>query len=190
MEFAAAALTSIAEAGAAAGTAVTTAATGPAGVFGLANLLPGAATASSILAGGSTVLAVMNAQRAGEAKADALNMQARDADTQTQIEALQGADRRRSLKAQFVEAIGARDVATAASGTDLSFGTPAIARRQAVTDAENAVTADADATDMRIARLRQRAANYRIQSAQASAGGLGQAAALAIEGGAKILKRY
>jgi hypothetical protein len=189
MEFAAAALSSIAEAGAGIGSSIATAATGPAGIFGLGQFIPGAGTAASILGGGATVLSVLNAQRAGEAKSMALNASADDAMTQTQIEALQGLDRRTSLKAAMVQHIGERDVATAASGTDISFGTPTIARAQAIKDGERAASIDADTTETRIARLRERAANYRIQAAQASAGGLGTAAALALDGGAKILKR-
>ncbi|WP_143199915.1 hypothetical protein [Bradyrhizobium sp. NAS80.1] len=148
-----------------------------------------ASSAFSILSGASTVLSVLNANRAGEAKAAALNAQADDADTQTQIEQIQSTARQTSLKKALVQQLGERDVATAASGIDLSFGTPAIARRQDVTDSERALSIDQDTTDTRIARLRERAANYRIQAQQASAGGLGTAAALALEGGAKLLKR-
>lgn len=186
MEFAAAALASIAEAGTAAVSAGTAAA---AGGGSLVAGLGGISTAATILAGGATVLSVLNAQRAGEAKSQALNAQADDADTQTRIEALQGLDRRTSLKTQMVQALGNRDVAAAASGTDLSFGTPVIARAQAVKDSERALSIDQDTTETRIARLRERAANYRIQASQAYAGGLGTAAAAALQGGATILKR-
>jgi hypothetical protein len=191
MEFAAAALTSIASsfggasaAGAGAGAAASAGAAATAG-----SSLFSASTAFSVLSGGATVLSVLNAQRAGEAKAAALNAQADDADTQTQIEQLQSTERQTSLKKSLIAQLGQRDVATAASGVDLSFGTPAIARQQDITDSERALSIDQNTTDGRVARLRERAANYRIQASQASAGGLGQAATLALEGGAKLFKR-
>ncbi|WP_456681668.1 hypothetical protein [Bradyrhizobium sp. USDA 3311] len=148
-----------------------------------------ASSAFSVLSGASTVLSMLNANRAGEAKAQALNAQADDADLQTQVEQTQGIARQTSLKKALVAQLGERDVATAAGGTDLSFGTAAVARRQDVTDSERALSVDQDTTDLRVARLRERAANYRIQGQQASAGGLGSAAALGLEGAAKLFKR-
>jgi hypothetical protein len=185
MEFAAAALASVASAGG----AVATAATGPAGIFGLASLAPSGGTAASVLSGGATVLGMLNATRAGDAKAQALNAQADDADTSTLLEHNQGLDRRSSLKAQLVQQLGSRDVATAASGTDLSFGTPVLARAENLRDGERALAVDQGTEDSRIARLRERAANFRIQAKQASAGGLGTAAALALDGAAKFKLR-
>lgn len=191
MEFAAAAISTIASslgtAGAASG--ATAAASGATAAASAGSTLFSASSAFSILSGASTVLSVLNANRAGEAKAAALNAQADDADTQTQIEQTQATARQTSLKKALVQQLGERDVATAASGIDLSFGTPSIARRQDITDTERALSIDQDTTDSRVARLRERAANYRIQAQQASAGGLGNAAALALEGGAKLLKR-
>lgn len=181
MEFAAAALTSIASAGGASAAAGST--------FSLASLLPGASTASSILSGASTVLSVLNAQRAGEAKAMALEAQADDAIAQSQLENIQGMDRQSSLKRSLALALGQRDVATAASGTDISFGTAAIARREAITDADRALATDQETTNLNMSRLNQRSANYRIMAEQARAGGLANAVSLALEGGAKLLKR-
>lgn len=189
MEFAAAALTSIGSTITEGVGAVSAAATGPAGVFGLGQLLPSASTAASILSGGATVLSVVNAGRAGDAKAMALNAQADDAITDSRIADLQGLDRQNSLKAAMVDRLGTRDVATAASGVDLSFGTAAIARRQDVTASERALSIDQNTTNTQVARLQERAANYRVQAKQASAGGLATAASLGLEGAAKILKR-
>jgi hypothetical protein len=193
MEFAAAALTSIGSSlgatGAAIPGAVGATSIGGAPLVAAGSSLFSASSAFSVLSGASTVLSMLNANRAGEAKAAALNAQADDADTQTQIEAIQGTARQTSLKKALVQQLGDRDVATAASGVDLSFGTPAIARRQDITDTERALSIDQDTTDTRVARLRERAANYRIQAQQAQAGGLGSAASLAIEGAAKLFKR-
>jgi len=185
MEFAAAAMTTMAQglgtAGAGAAAAGSTAAAG--------SSLFSASSAFSIMSGASTVLSVLNANRAGEAKAMALNAQADDAETQTLIEANQGISRQTSLKKSLVQQLGERDVATAASGVDASFGTPAISRRQDVKDTERALSIDQQTTDVRVARLRERAANYRVQADQARAGGLGSAASLALEGAAKLFKR-
>lgn len=193
MEFAAAALTSIGSTISAGASAVVPGAIGATSIGGAPLVagsgLFGASSVFSVLSGGATVLSMLNANRAGEAKAAALNAQADDADTQTQIEQIQGTARQTSLKKALVAQLGERDVATAASGVDISFGTPAIARRQDITDSERALSIDQDTTDSRAARLRERAANYRIQAQQASAGGLGTAAALALEGGAKLFKR-
>ncbi len=206
MEFAAAALSSI-------GSSITAAAPAAltnASAFGAAELagggtaagfsaasagssifasLGGMSTAASILSGGATVLSVLNAQRAGEMKAQALNAQADDADVSGQLEGLQGTDRRNSLKAQLTQAIGDRDVAAAASGVDLSFGTPAVARAQAQRDGERALAIDQDTQDFRVARLKERAAGYRAQAIGANAAGLGTAAALALQGGAQLARR-
>lgn len=188
MEFAAAALTSIASTTGSAASAIGGAvSSGAAGLFSGATGF--ASTAASILSGGATVLSVLNAQRSGEAKADNLLMQAADSDTNARIEQLQGLDRSNSLKAKLVQQLGERDVATAASGVDLSFGTPVVARAQDVRAGERALAIDADTTETRIARLRERAANYRIGASQARSGGLGQAAALALEGGVRLMRR-
>lgn len=196
MEIAIAALTSIGSSISAGAGAIGTALTGTAGALGVP-AIPGifgavgggVGTAASILSGGATVLSVLNAQRAGEMKASALNMQADDADLSAGLEAIQGADRRNSLKAALTQTIGDRDVAAAASGVDLSFGTPVTARRQAVVDGERALAIDQDTQDFRIARLRERAAGYRAQASGAGAAGLGTAAALALDGGAKLARR-
>lgn len=190
MEFAAAALTSIASGAGQVGTALF-GMTGAAGVPSIPGLLTGAtaSTAASILSGGATVLSVVNAGRAADAKSMALEAQADDAVTQSRIATLQGIDRQNSLKAAMVDRIGTRDVATAASGVDLSFGTAAIARRQEISDTERALAIDNDTTNLQVTRLSERAANYRIQARQASAGGLATAASLALEGGAKLLRR-
>ncbi len=194
MEFAAAALTSIGSTISGATAAAVPGAIGATSIGGAPLVAAGsslfsASTAFSVLSGASTVLSMLNANRAGKEKAAALNSQANDADVQGQIEQTQGISRQTSLKKALVAQLGERDVATAASGVDLSFGTAAVARRQDVTDSERALSVDQSTTDLRVARLRERAANYRIQAQQASAGGLGTAAALALEGGAKLFKR-
>lgn len=183
MEFAAAALTSIGSSLSAGVGAIGSAFSGATGAIG------GMSTVASILSGGATVLGVLNMQRAAEQKETALKLQADDADTTAEIEAIQGTDRRNSLKAALTQAIGERDVAAAASGVDLSFGTPAVARRQAQVAGERALAIDQNTEDLRVSRLQERAANLRASAAGARAGGLGSAAALALQGGAALLRR-
>lgn len=183
MEFAAAALSSIGSTISSGVTAIGSA------VSGATSAIGGMSTVASILSGGATVLGVLNMQRAAEAKETALKLQADDADTTADLEVIQGTDRRNSLKAQLAAALGDRDVATAASGVDLSFGTPTVARAQAIRDGERALSIDQNTQDLRVSRLRERAANLRAGAAGARASGLGSAAVLALEGGAKLLKR-
>lgn len=155
----------------------------------LMSALGSTSTLSSILSGGATIASVLNAQRAGEDKAFGLNLQADDADLSARVEAVQGLQRRTSLKASLVQAVGDRDVAAAASGIDLSFGTPTIARGEAIRDGERAVADDQETENFRKSRLAEKASNLRIMAGQARAGGLGNAAALALQGGASLLKR-
>lgn len=197
MEFAAAALSTLATAGAeigstiAAGASSISAAGSSIASAGstLLSATGGASTWATILSGGATVASVLAMQNAGESKEFALNAQADDAELQAKVEQVQGLDRRQSLKAALVQAVGERDVADASSGVDISFGTPAQARREAIKDGERAIDLDQSTEDFRRQRLLERAGNYRIMASQARNGALGNAAALAIEGGAKILKR-
>lgn len=196
MEFAAAAMASIANtvsAGASAiGSAVSTgvgAISSAAGATGLTSFLPSLSTTASILSGGATIASVLAANRAGEEKAAALEMQASDAETNTQVENLQGIQRRASIKQSLLQTIGERDAATAASGVDLTFGTPQLARSEAITAGERALSLDQNTQNFNVARLRERAANYRMMASSARSGALGSAAALALEGGAKLMRR-
>lgn len=210
MEFAAAALGSIATGtsaaltnaaafgaaeliggGTAAGFSAASAGMGAAAASGatLLGALGQTSTWATILQGGATVGSVLAAQRAGQADAWKLDMAARDAEIEIGVEEVKGLERRNSIKAALVEAIGERDVAAAASGLDLTFGTPALARREAQRDAERALGNDLATEEFRKARLRERAANYRIAAGQARSGALAKAAGLALTGAASMLRR-
>lgn len=203
MEFAAAALTSI---GSTIASGASTVASGVASLSGasfgltgatfggatsggLLSTLGTASTAASILSGGATVLSVLNTYRAGQQKADAYNAQASDAELSSTVAGLQGTERQNSLRAQLADALGQRDVATAAGGVDVSFGSAAAARAKATEDTQRALSLDQSTTQLQQARLRERAANYRKMALDASAGGLASAAAGALEGGAKMMRR-
>lgn len=141
--------------GAAAGaTAATGAATGAAAATGGISL-------STILQGTASVLGLVASIGAGRAEADMLEAQAIDAEREKPLETLQGISRRQSIRRQMAEAIGAQDVAYAASGVDLSFGTAREARSDAFREADTALAADIGNEQTRISRLSERAASYR-----------------------------
>lgn len=193
MEFAAAALTTIAGSGSLAGSSLgSAAAAGAAGAGAGGSLLASLGSTSmwaSILAGGATVASVLANQRAGQTQAFSYEMAANDAELETKIEEVQGIERRTSLKAALVQALGDRDVATAASGVDLSFGTPTVARSEAIKDTERALSSDQATEEFRVARLRERASNYRMMAAQSRGGTLAKSAGIALEGAGRVIRR-
>jgi hypothetical protein len=143
-------------------TAGASAASGFGGLMaGLGQALPFAGGIGSILQGVASVQSVSSGLVQSQMRADALNEQADDALFSAGLEETQGMERRTSLKKQFVQYQGERDAAIAASGVDMSFGTPAIAREAAARDAESALSMDQDTTNMRINRFRERAATQR-----------------------------
>jgi hypothetical protein len=160
-----------------------------AGGAGLAGAIGATSQWAGILSGGATVASVLAARRAGELDARMLEFAADDAMLERKIEEIKGIDRRNTIKAKFIETVGERDVAYAASGIDLTFGTPAIARTEAVRDTERALNVDRATEDLRRSRLLERAAVYRYAASQAREGSLFKAAGLALEGGARFLRR-
>ncbi len=150
--------------GAAAGTAAAgaTATTTAASGFSLASILQGTAT----------VLGVVSAIGAGNQDAAALEAQAVDAEREKPLETLQGIERRSSIKQAMADAVGAQDVAYAASGVDLSFGTAGAARKDAFREADLASTTATGTEQVRVSRLDERAASYRRAAKQARRAGL------------------
>lgn len=180
MEFVAGILGSLSGTATAAGTAA--AGTAAAGV--------GASTAATILSGSATALSVLMGIGAADQEATAMELAALDAETEQANEQIQGLQRRNALKAQLIQAVGEMDVAYAASGVDLSFGTPVEARREAARAADRALAVDSGTTLSRVARLDERARLYRIGARRKRrgallsgvAGGLGAAADIAYRG--------
>lgn len=146
---------------AAAGTAG--AAAGAAGAAGGAAVGAAASGISlaTILQGTATVLGLVTSIGAGAAEGDALEAQAIDAEREKSMETLQGISRRQSIRREMADAVGAQDVAYAASGVDLSFGTARAARTDAFRQADTALTIDTGNQETRVSRLSERAANYR-----------------------------
>lgn len=150
-------------AGAAAGAAAGTAAAGTAAA-GTAAAAGTGISLSSILQGVATVGGIVATIASGQAEAERLELAALDAEAEKPLENLQGIDRRRSLKAAAVEAIGELETAYAGSGVDLSFGTAAQAKTDALRELDLGLTSDTGTTMTRLSRLAERAANYRTMA--------------------------
>lgn len=138
-----------------------------AGAAGAAGAAAGGLSLAGVLQGTATVLGFLTAVGAGNAEADKLNAAAIDAQTEQSLENLQGIERKSSIKQAMVDALGAQDTAYAASGLDLSFGTAAQARKDAFREADRALTGNSATTQTRLARLSERASNYRSAAKQA-----------------------
>lgn len=145
---------------------------------------------SQLLAGGATVLSMVSSFNAGEADASALEQQAEDAAREQPLETLQGIERRAGLKRAAADSIGALDVAYAASGTDLSFGTPAQARKDAYRELDLGLTADAGTQMTRTARLDERRKNYLRMAGRARTAGRFEGFMTGLSGAARIAERY
>jgi hypothetical protein len=136
------------------------------------------------------VLGLVSSIQAGRAEQERLDLMAQDADREQPLETLQGIDRRRSLKAAAMDAIGEMDVAYAGSGVDLSFGTAAQARTDAFRETDLGLTTESGTTMTRLARLTERAANYRRMGKRALQAGIIGGFGQAMQSGAQMLGRY
>jgi hypothetical protein len=145
---------------------------------------------STLLQGGATVLGAVTALNAGNADAEAAELAADDAAREVPLETLQGLTRRTGIKAEMMQRAGELDTAYAASGTDLSFGTPLQARTEAYREADLGLTSDMGTEQTRVARLREREVNYRKRAKRARAGGWLDALTIGAKGAASISERY
>ena len=112
---------------------------------------------ASLLQGGAGLVGAMSAMRAGRATAAAYRSQAADTRLEVNQEAIDATDRQTSLRKQLVAALGERQTAYAASGVDLTFGTPQQAQREAIVTANDVISRDQSTSDIRRSRLRARA---------------------------------
>lgn len=168
--------------GGGAAAATTAAAAAPAAASGF--------SLASVLQGTATVLGLVSSIGAGFAEGDRMDAAAIDAEAEKPLESLQGIERRSSIKRAMVDAVGAQDVAYAASGVDLSVGTAAEARTDAYREADLALTSDVSTQQMRTARLSERAKNYRRAGKQARSLGLVNGLTGAIKSGLSAAERY
>lgn len=188
MEIAAAALSSIASG---VTTAATTAAQGLGTVASTvgSTLTSGGSLFSTILQGGATIASIMGTMQAGQEKGRTLELSARDQATETTLEQARGIERRDSLRRSLLDALGERDVAAAASGVDLSFGTASTARDEANRDAARALSADEATEELRVARFAERASELRRAAASSRRGALINAFGQGVKGVASIARR-
>ena len=129
-------------------------------------------TVATILSGGATALSILYGLSSANEQAVSLESAAADAETEIASEDIQGLQRRTSLKVALLESLGDMDTAYAASGIDVSFGTPAAARKAAVADADRALSIDNATTMQRGSRLTERARQYRLQARSRRGAGL------------------
>ncbi len=156
--FAMAAMTALGSTVSTVGSAVGSAVSSVGSAIGIGGAAGGTgSTFASILQGGLGLVGAMSAIRAGSAQADAYRSQAADTRLDVTQEQIDATNRETSLRKGLLKSLGERDVAYAASGLDLSFGTPATARAQAADDAQQAVEQDQTTSDLRQSRLRARA---------------------------------
>lgn len=146
-------------------------------------------TIASILQGTATALSVFAGIGAANQEADALELAAGDAEREKALETLQGIERRTSIKRSMMEAIGEQNVATAASGVDLSFGTPGQARREAYREADLGLETANGTEQSRVSRLTERAANYRSRARSTRRAGLLTGLGQGLGGASNILLR-
>jgi hypothetical protein len=157
-----------AAAGAGAAAATGAAATAASGIS-LATILQGTATVLGVIA---SIGAGRAEQERYDAEAEKIEAQAVDAEREVPLETLQGVSRRTSIKAALAQQLGDEGVAYGASGLDLSFGTAAQARSEAIRDADTALIADIGTQETRQSQLVERAAQYRYGSKQARLAGV------------------
>ena len=119
----------------------------------------------------------------------ALTDAASDAELDANREEVDGVQRRNQIRRSLLEVIGQQDTAAAASGLDLSFGTPRRAREEASRDAERALSVDRDTTAFNRSRLLQRADNLRSRARMTRRGAALANAAEGVGAVASILRR-
>jgi hypothetical protein len=136
------------------------------------SLFGGGGFGSTLLQGTQSLMGAMSSIRAGDAKAKALEEQARQAEFEAGQEAIKGVERRVSLKQQLYKNLGEQSVSYASGGVDLSFGTPQQAQNAAIDDANRALTLDGGNEEIKRSGLKTRAAAYRSAASETQDGAL------------------
>jgi len=162
---------------------------GAAGAASSAGLFGGASSWLTLLQGGATGLSMLSTLQGAGEKSDSLKSAALDAENQIGLERIAGQQRQSSLKKQTANQIAERDQAYAASGVDLSFGTPQIAKEQDIADSERALSIDQNNTDQQVQRLQERAAEFRRSAASARRAGTMKAVLTGLDGVLGVKRR-
>ncbi|MVA33660.1 hypothetical protein [Agrobacterium vitis] len=167
------------------GSAVGTAGT----VGGTVGAVSSGLSISSILQGTAGVLSAVSAVSAGNAQAEGYEQAATEAQSNQRLTTLEGISRRSSIKQAMVDQVGQQDVAYAASGTDLSFGTPNQARKEAFREADLGTATQVGTEQTTQAQLSDRERNYRKMAGKARLGGWVSAATSLFSTGSSIKAR-
>lgn len=122
---------------------------------------------SSLLGGATTILSAAASIAAGNQQAEMYEQQARETDMQKPLELLEGLNRRNDIKKATAAAVADQDVAYAASGADLSFGTPTVARSNAFREGDYSLSTNAAVTGNTIDQLELKRKNYLKMAGQA-----------------------
>ncbi|MVA44695.1 hypothetical protein GOZ83_06310 [Agrobacterium vitis] len=173
---------------AAAGTAAATGAAAT-GAAAAGTAAAGGLSISSILQGTAGVLSAVSAVSAGNAQAEGYEQAATEAQSNQRLTTLEGISRRSSIKQAMVDQVGQQDVAYAASGTDLSFGTPTQARKEAFREADLGTATQVGTEQTTQAQLSDRERNYRKMAGKARLGGWVSAATSLFSTGSSIKAR-
>lgn len=115
---------------------------------------------SQLLGGATTILSAAASIAAGNQQAEMYEQQARETEMQKPLELLEGLNRRNDIKKATAAAVAEQDVAYAASGADLSFGTPTVARSSAFREGDYALSTNATVTGNSIDQLGLKAKSY------------------------------
>lgn len=172
----------------AAGTAAT--ATGAAAAGATTAAAAGSAfSLSSLLQGTATILSMVSTSQAAEMDAQNQEMAAQDAQRQKPLEMLNGIQRRASIKREAADALGQMDIANAAGSTDLSFGTPTQARKDAFREQDLALSGENANTSTSLSRLTEQEVNYRKKASQIRKAGATEAFLTGIKGFTSMMGR-
>lgn len=129
-------------------------------------------TLSQIISGTASLLSVFAGMAGANADAEALEQQAQEANMAQQTEGVKGKANQLAIKREMMDAIGQRDVAAAASGVDLSFGTAAEVRKDAFREADQALNSNSFTTMSNMGQYEERAANFRKRAKQVKSAGI------------------
>jgi hypothetical protein len=151
--------------------------------------LGGGSIVGSILSGGASLLQMSALRAAGRQKAMDLTFQSQDTATEIAQENIQATGRQNGLRQALLDTIGERDAAYAASGVDIGFGTPALARQEASASAESAIAQDAAGTNARVSRLNAKAQNLLIMARQARRSADAEATTVGLSAVGRLLAR-
>jgi len=141
---------------------------------------------SQVLGGTATLLSAVSSIAAGQQQADALEAQAIDTQSQKSLELIQGLDRKNQAKKATAQAISDINTSYAASGADLTFGTPAVARAAAFQEGDYTLNSNTWTTGSTIDRLEEKRQELLRQAGYARMAGLFEGFTTGLTGIAKL----